>query len=34
VIWINRFRAQPEQLPGKPEKEIHNLAELPDLLEL
>lgn len=34
VIWINRFRAQPEQLPGKPEEEIHNLAELPDLLEL
>jgi len=33
VIWINRFRAQPEQLPGKPEKEIHSLAELPDLLE-
>jgi 2-haloacid dehalogenase len=34
VVWINRFRAQPEQLPGKPEKEIHNLAELPDLLRL
>ena len=34
VIWINRFRAQPEQLPGKPEKEIHSLAELPDLLGL
>jgi 2-haloacid dehalogenase len=33
VIWINRFRAQPEQLPGKPEKEIHSLAELPDFLE-
>jgi 2-haloacid dehalogenase len=34
VVWINRFRAQPEQLPGKPEKEIHTLAELPDLLGL
>jgi len=34
VIWINCFRAQPEQLPGKPEEEIHNLAELHDLLEL
>jgi 2-haloacid dehalogenase len=34
VVWINRFRAQPEQHPGKPEKEIHNLAELPDLLRL
>jgi 2-haloacid dehalogenase len=34
VIWINRFRAQPEQLPGTPEKEIHTLAELPGLLGL
>ena len=34
VIWVNRFRAQPEQLPGKPDKEIHTLAELPGLLGL
>jgi 2-haloacid dehalogenase len=34
VVWINRFRAQPEQLPGKPEREIHTLAELPGLLGL
>ena len=34
VVWINRFRAQPEQLPGKPEMEIHTLAELPGLLGL
>lgn len=34
VVWINRFQALPEQLPGKPEKEIHSLAELPALLNL
>ena len=34
VIWINRFRSQAEQLPGRPEKEIHSLLELPDLLDL
>jgi 2-haloacid dehalogenase len=32
VVWINRVRAQPESLPGKPEKEIQSLAELPGLL--
>jgi 2-haloacid dehalogenase len=34
VVWINRFRAHPEQLPGVPEWEIHDLAALPSLLGL
>ncbi|MGF1640536.1 MAG: haloacid dehalogenase type II [Rhodospirillales bacterium] len=32
VVWINRFRARPDQLPGTPEREISSLLELPDLL--
>lgn len=32
VVWINRSKAQPEQLPGRAECEISTLAELPGLL--
>lgn len=33
VVWINRNAAQPEQLPGQPEREIRSLEELPALLD-
>jgi 2-haloacid dehalogenase len=33
VAWINRFGQSPERLPGKPQVEIKDLAELPKLLE-
>jgi 2-haloacid dehalogenase len=32
VAWINRFGQSPERLPGKPQIEIKDLAELPKLL--
>lgn len=32
VAWINRFKQQPERLPGRPDAEIHTLAELPGLI--
>lgn len=32
AVWINRFHAQPEQLPGTPAAEIFSLNELPQLL--
>ena len=32
VAWINRFGQSPERLPGKPQIEIKDLAELPQLL--
>jgi 2-haloacid dehalogenase len=32
VAWINRFAQSPERLPGKPNVEIKNLSELPELL--
>jgi 2-haloacid dehalogenase len=34
VIWCNRYGQQPERLPGRPEREIRTLAELPALLGL
>jgi 2-haloacid dehalogenase len=33
VTWVNRFGQSVERLPGKPDVEIKNLAELPDLLK-
>jgi 2-haloacid dehalogenase len=33
VAWVNRFGQSPERLPGKPQVEIKDLSELPDLLE-
>lgn len=32
VAWCNRYGQRPERLPGKPEREIKSLAELPELL--
>lgn len=32
VAWINRFGQRKERLPGKPDFEIKNLMELPDLI--
>ena len=33
VAWVNRFGRSPERLPGKPDAEIKNLAELAGLLK-
>jgi 2-haloacid dehalogenase len=33
VAWINRFGQSPERLPGKPQVEIKDLSDLPQLLE-
>ncbi len=32
VVWCNRYGQRPERLPGRPDHEIHSLAELPALL--
>jgi 2-haloacid dehalogenase len=32
VAWINRFGQSPERLPDKPDVEIQNLSQLPELL--
>jgi 2-haloacid dehalogenase len=34
VVWCNRYRQRPERLPGKPDREISTLAELPQILGL
>jgi len=34
AIWCNRYAQPKERLPGKPEREIRSLAELPALLSL
>jgi 2-haloacid dehalogenase len=34
VVWCNRYAQRRERLPGTPDREIRNLAELPDLLVL
>ena len=33
VAWVNRFGQSEERLPGRPDVEIKNLMELPELLE-
>lgn len=33
VVWCNRYGQRPERLPGKPDREIKSLAELPALLD-
>ena len=33
VAWVNRFGQSPERLPGKPQVEIKDLSELPELIE-
>ena len=32
VVWCNRYGQPPERLPGKPDREIASLAELPALV--
>ena len=32
VVWCNRYAQRPERLPGKPDREIASLEELPILL--
>ena len=32
VVWCNRYGQRPERLPGKPDREITSLSELPALL--
>ena len=32
AVWCNRYGKRPERLPGKPERQIQSLSELPDLL--
>ena len=32
VVWCNRYGQRPERLPGKPDREIRTLAELPALV--
>lgn len=32
AVWCNRYGQRPERLPGKPEREIRSLADLPALV--
>lgn len=32
VVWCNRYGQRPEQLPGRPDREVKSLAELPALV--
>jgi 2-haloacid dehalogenase len=32
VVWCNRYRQRPERLPGKPDRELTSLADLPALV--
>ena len=32
AIWCNRYAQRPERLPGRPDREITSLAELPELV--
>src|SRR6266849_5514865 len=32
VVWCNRYSQRPERLPGKPDRQIQSLAELPALV--
>lgn len=32
VVWCNRYGQRPERLPGRPDREVRTLAELPALL--
>jgi 2-haloacid dehalogenase len=32
VVWCNRYRQRPERLPGRPDREITSLADLPALI--
>ena len=32
VVWCNRYGQRPERLPGKPDRTVRSLSELPALL--
>ncbi|TMJ83628.1 MAG: haloacid dehalogenase, partial [Alphaproteobacteria bacterium] len=32
VVWCNRYGQRPERLPGKPDRMVRSLAELPALV--
>lgn len=32
VVWCNRYGQRPERLPGKPDRQVASLAELPALV--
>lgn len=32
VVWCNRYGQRPERLPGKPDREVKSLANLPELV--
>jgi 2-haloacid dehalogenase len=32
VVWCNRYGQRPERLPGRPDREVRSLAELPALV--
>lgn len=32
VVWCNRYGQRPERLPGRPDREIRTLADLPELV--
>jgi 2-haloacid dehalogenase len=32
VVWCNRYGQPPERLPGKPDREVKSLIELPELV--
>jgi 2-haloacid dehalogenase len=32
VVWCNRYGQKPERLPGKPDREVQSLAELPAIV--
>jgi 2-haloacid dehalogenase len=33
VVWCNRYGQRPERLPGRPDREVRCLADLPELIE-
>ena len=34
VVWVNRFNQPPERIPGAPDRQLRDLAALPELLGL
>jgi 2-haloacid dehalogenase len=32
VVWCDRYGQRPERLPGKPDRMVRSLAELPSLV--
>lgn len=34
VVWVNRFDQPPERIPGAPDRQLRDLSQLPELVEL